>query len=125
MSPRLVFACLLAAVPVAASPAAAKVCVDEGTITSLQVSGSGPESQWLQIKLDQRAIYVATTAALPAVFSGYASLLTAAYFAGRPIRVGYEQGPTSNNIQFLEVPTQGAVSPSAGCPAHGGPTARR
>ena len=125
MSSRLVFACLVTALPVAASPAAAKVCIDEGTITSLQVSGSGPESQWLQIKLDQRSVYVATTAALPAVFSGYASLVTAAYFAGRPIRVGYEQGPTSNNIQFLELPTQGSVSPAAGCPAHGGTAARR
>ncbi len=125
MSPRRASACLLAALPVAAGPATAKVCIDEGTITSLQVSGSGPESQWLQIKLDQRSIYVATTAALPAVFSGYASLVTAAYFAGRPIRVGYEQGPTSNNIQFLELPTQGSVSPAAGCPAHGSTAVRR
>ena len=125
MSPHLAFACLLAALPVAARPAAAKVCIDEGTISSLQVSGSGPESQWLQIKLDQRAVYVATTATLPAVFSGYASLVTAAYFAGRPIRVAYEQGPTSNNIQFLEVPAQGPAAPTAGCPAHGGPAAKR
>ncbi|MGI4952595.1 MAG: hypothetical protein ACRYGM_12405 [Janthinobacterium lividum] len=125
MPPRLALACLIAALPVAVRPVAAKVCIDEGTITSLQVSGSGPESQWLQIKLDQRAVYVATTAALPAVFSGYASLVTAAYFAGRPIRVGYEQGPTSNNIQFLELPAQGAAPPVTGCPAHGGPAARR
>ena len=125
MAPRLAFACVLAALPLAARPAAAKVCVDQGIITSFQVSASGPDAQWLQVVLDQRANYVATTATLPAVFSGYASLAAGAYFAGRPVRVGYEQGPTANTIQFIEVPAQASVPASAGCPARGGSAAKR
>ena len=124
MSSRLAFACLLAALPLAVAPAAAKVCVDQGAITGLQVSASGPDAQWLQIVLDGRANYVATTATLPAVFSGYAALASSAYFAGKPIRVGYEQGPTANMIQFIEAATLSPVPPSAGCPSRG-PAAKR
>lgn len=125
MSSRLALAVLLAALPLAARPAAAKLCVDQGAITGLQVSASGPDVQWLQIGLDGRSNYVATSASLPALFSGYAALASGAYFAGKPIRVGYEQGPTANMIQFVEVAALGPVPPSAGCPARGGAAAKR
>ena len=125
MSARLIAACTLAALALAARPAAAKVCLDQGTITGLQVSASGPDVQWLQIMLDGRATYVATSATLPAVFGGFASLASGAYFAGKPIRVGYEQGPTANMIQFIEVTATGPVPAAAGCPARSGPAPRR
>lgn len=125
MALRLIVACVLAAVPLGVGPAAAKVCIDQGTITAMQVSGSGPDAQWLQLTLDGRANYVATTATLPAVFSGYASLASGAYFAARPIRVGYEQGPTANMIQFIDAPAQASVPSTPGCPARGGPSVKR
>ena len=125
MSSRLAPACLLAALSLAAHPAAAKVCIDQGAITGLQVSASGPDAQWLQIVLDGRASYVATTATLPAVFTGYAALASGAYFAGKPVRVGYEQGPTANMIQYIEVAALAPVPPSAGCPSRIGPAAKR
>ena len=125
MPSRLVSAALIAALSFAARPAAAKLCVDQGSITGLQVSASGPDVQWLQIGLDGRATYVATSAALPALFSGYAALASGAYFAGKPVRVGYEQGPTANMIQFIEVAALSPVPPAAGCPARGGPAAKR
>lgn len=125
MSARLIAACALAAVALAARPAAAKVCLDQGTITGLQVSANGPDAQWLQIMLDGRATYVATSATLPAVFSGFASLASGAYFAGKPIRVGYEQGPTANMIQFIDAAATGPVPAGAGCSARGGPAPRR
>ena len=121
----LALVALLVALSAAVWPAAAKVCVDQGAITGLQVSASGPDVQWLQIGLDGRATYVATSATLPALFSGYAALASAAYFAGKPIRVGYEQGPTANMIQFIEVAALAPVPPAAGCPARGGSPAKR
>ena len=126
MATRLASACLIAALPLAAAhPAAAKVCIDQGAVTGLQVSASGPDAQWLQIGLDGRATYVATSATLPALFSGYAALASSAYFAGKPIRVGYEQGPTANMIQFIEVAALAPVPPSAGCPARGAASPKR
>ena len=122
---RLVAACVAVTLVLAARPAAAKVCLDQGTITGLQVSANGPDAQWLQIMLDGRATYVATSATLPAVFSGFASLASGAYFAGKPIRVGYEQGPTANMIQFIEAGPTGPVPAAAGCSARSGPAARR
>ena len=125
MLARFMAAGAVAALALAARPAAAKVCLDQGTITGLQVSASGPDVQWLQIMLDGRATYVATSATLPAVFSGFAALASGAYFAGKPIRVGYEQGPTANMIQFIEATATGPVPATAGCPARSGPAPRR
>ena len=101
------------------------MCLDQGTITGLQVSANGPDVQWLQIMLDGRATYVATSATLPAVFSGFASLASGAYLAGKPIRLGYEQGPTANMIQFIEAAPTGPVPAAAGCTARSGPVVRR
>ncbi len=119
MPVRLPLLLLAAALPLAAGPAAAKLCIDQGAVTGVQVSASGPDVQWLQIGLDGRAIYVATSATLPALFSGYAALASDAYFAGKPLRVGYEQGPTGNMIQFVEVGPIGPVPPGGGCPVRG------
>ena len=121
---RLPLAILAGVLLLAAHPASAKVCIDQGTVTGLQVSASGPDAQWLQIGLDGRATYVATSATLPALFSGYAALASAAYFAGKPLRIGYEQGPTANVIQFIEVAALSPVLPAAGCPARGAPPRR-
>ena len=106
-------------------PAAAKICTDQGTITALQVSASGPDPQYLQVVLDGRATYVATSALPAPVFTGLAALASGAYLAGRPVRVGFEQGPTANNIQFIEVPMQGNPGPAPGCGPRGGAAARR
>ena len=103
----------------AASPAHAAVCIDQGVISSLQVSGNGPNSQMMQIALDGRANYVSTASAVPGAFAGLAAMATAAYLSGRPVRVGFEQGQSVGTISFLEMPTQLTVPSVKGCPARG------
>ena len=54
-----------------------------------------------------------------------AALASGAHLAGKPIRVGFEQGPTANNIQFLELPIQGNPGPAPGCGTRAGPPGKR
>lgn len=103
----------------AAAPAHAVVCIDQGLITSVQVSGNGPNSQMLQIALDGRVSYVAAATTLPGAFAGLAAMAVGAYLAGRPVRVGFEQGQGTEAISFMEMPTQLTIPPTKGCPARG------